>query len=193
LKKLDREIEEIFELWKSYRGQGYGKAKWRGVRGKPEGYMNTLLRKAIKEYSFEGLKGAIINYALVLLNPQFKWTYAWTLSEFLTRGRKGDSGFKQIMRFHPTGFDSDDYLTDAARTRLYDKARREAAASMKRSKLKSLKTVPEKPFKTTKERYAECSFVQLLDAWEESSFNRVLIRQHCSPEIVKKLQEKAKI
>lgn len=42
--------------------------------------------KAVKAHGVEDVKAAIANYATVLASPDHRWTYRWTLGEFLTRG-----------------------------------------------------------------------------------------------------------
>ncbi len=44
------------------------------------------IKKAIKNYSVEQIKDAIINYAEILHSDNYYWTYVWTLSEFASRG-----------------------------------------------------------------------------------------------------------
>ena len=79
------------------------------------------MKKAIKKimaegYSFPEIADMIANYALILLDPAYKWSYVWTLTEFLTRrdGTTKDSPLKCVTYFHPENFQPDRYLTKAA-------------------------------------------------------------------------------
>jgi hypothetical protein len=40
----------------------------------------------IKGYEPDEIKGAIRNYTVILKGEQYRWTYRWTLTEFLNRG-----------------------------------------------------------------------------------------------------------
>jgi len=44
------------------------------------------LRSALKDYSIEEIKKAIINYGKIVNNPKYFFKYKWTLEEFLMRG-----------------------------------------------------------------------------------------------------------
>ncbi len=44
------------------------------------------IKKAIKNYSVEQIKEAILNYAEILHSDNYYWTHVWPLSEFMSRG-----------------------------------------------------------------------------------------------------------
>jgi hypothetical protein len=66
-------------------------------------------------YDVETLKEAIDNYAKVLLSRDYKWTYAWTLLQFLTRHHPARRKEEQLSRWLPGEFHEDDYLTNEAK------------------------------------------------------------------------------
>lgn len=48
--------------------------------------METAIKSALKHYSENEIRQAIENYANILHHPDTRWTYVWTLSDFLKRG-----------------------------------------------------------------------------------------------------------
>lgn len=69
-------IHIIFEFWNN---QGITKHKTID-KSKPS------INSAIKEYSEDEIKKAIINYNTILNDTAYYWTHKWTLKEFLQRG-----------------------------------------------------------------------------------------------------------
>ena len=74
------------------------------------------IRQQIKEgYDYESIKAAIRNYAYVLSNNKFYFSYTgWTLSQFLSRGKKDDKG-KRWLWFHPEYFNEERWWTKQVR------------------------------------------------------------------------------
>ena len=60
------------------------------------------------------LCGAVENYAKVLLSSDFKWSYAWTLQQFLTRTSPTNRKEQQLWRFLPNNYHDEDYLVESA-------------------------------------------------------------------------------
>ena len=50
------------------------------------GKMSTALRGALKTYTEEEICQAITNYAEIVHGAEYRWTYKWTLEDFLRRG-----------------------------------------------------------------------------------------------------------
>ena len=44
------------------------------------------IKKALSKFSVEEITGSIRNYAVILHDDQYFWSYKWTLKEFLSRG-----------------------------------------------------------------------------------------------------------
>lgn len=109
--------QEVFQKWNSYKGCGYGKVKWKSHRVLSLPCQQAIRKRLRQGYSVETLQKAIDNYAKVLLNRDYAWTYAWSLLHFLVRGRKGRPGEEQLSRWLPGEFEADDYMTAYARDR----------------------------------------------------------------------------
>jgi len=108
--KLSKDnITVIFDKWNSYKGQG----KWKS-HDKLSYEIETAIAEQLKYYSLEDLCGAIENYAKILISPDYKWTYAWTLRQFLTRHEPKNRSELQLFRFLPNSFHDKDYITDTA-------------------------------------------------------------------------------
>jgi len=70
----------------------------------------VAIKLRLKDYSAADLKQAIDNYATVLLGRAYKWSYAWTLYQFLTRCNPNQKTELQLYRWLPNNFSPDDYL-----------------------------------------------------------------------------------
>jgi hypothetical protein len=46
----------------------------------------SAINSALKSYSLDEIKEAIINYKEILSSSEYWWNYKWTLKEFLQRG-----------------------------------------------------------------------------------------------------------
>ncbi len=116
----DQKLQMVYEKWQTYKGK-----KWKG-----HNFLNKPAKDAISKRFREGYKAenlciAIDNYAKVLLNPDYKWSYAWSLSKFFSvhiiKGCKWE-GF-QFTRFLEGEFYEDDYLTQSAKQKQIEKQR----------------------------------------------------------------------
>jgi len=124
-------VHQVFNHWNSYQGRSVEKPGddgrcikviWKRHRLKPDGAVPRdkadAIRRALDDYSVDDICAAITNYATVLLGPRYRWTYAWTLAEFLTRGEeRHKQAPRKWYRFLPDNFDPDQHLTDAAQKR----------------------------------------------------------------------------
>jgi len=89
------DIQAVFDHWQSKKKL---KNKWKGSNGLMPHHKREI-RNYLKEgYTLDNIKEAIDNYALILLDPRYKWTHAWNLFQFLTRKQPKD-GTKQFYRF----------------------------------------------------------------------------------------------
>jgi len=73
----NEEIKEIFQFWNQHKIIVHSKLTQK---------IETQIKSALKEYSVEQIKKAISNYATVLKDEKYFWTYKWILSDFLQRG-----------------------------------------------------------------------------------------------------------
>ncbi len=106
----EEDNNSIFSHWNSYRAMRGWKSH---TKLTPE--IKKAIRDRLKEYSVDDIKGAIDNYAKVLLSKEYKWSYAWTLYQFLTRHSPQNRKELQLYRWLPNSFYETDYLTDNAR------------------------------------------------------------------------------
>lgn len=118
-------IQTIFDQWNTYKGQSaycekklatYNNGKPRKWRGHSEVGIAIIqaIRKRMKEgYTAGDLCKSIHNYARVLLGQDCRWSYNWTLPDFLTV--KQTDGRLQLWRWLPNLFILDDYQTVKAR------------------------------------------------------------------------------
>lgn len=100
--------QAIFDHWNSYGGrhkEGNGQVHWIAHKRiiKP---MAAAMGQALRDHSLEDVTVAIDNYATVLLGAKYGWTYAWTLTAFLTRraGTTAKDPRKWEAYFHPENF-----------------------------------------------------------------------------------------
>ena len=107
--RTEKETTVIFDRWNSHKSK-----KWKS-HAKMSYEIEQAITEQLKHYSVDELCGAIDNYANILLSPDFTWSYAWTLQQFLTRSRPDNRQEKQLWRFLPNNYHDDDYLTDSVR------------------------------------------------------------------------------
>ena len=103
-------VFDLFDAWNAHKGKGYGKAKWRSHTIISIPCQKAIRSKLRQGYDVETLKAAINNYALILTSPDYKWTYAWTMLQFLTRHHPVRRKEEQLTRWLPGEFDPDDYI-----------------------------------------------------------------------------------
>ena len=116
----DQKLQTVFEKWNSFKGKG-----WKGHNSLNKPARDALLKRFREGYKVESLCKAIDNYAKVLLSPDYKWSYAWSLSKFFSvhiiKGSKWE-GF-QFTRFLDGEFYDEDYLTRPATLKRIEKER----------------------------------------------------------------------
>ena len=103
-------VERVFRHWNRY----YGKGNWKAHRTMSRATEQAIGHRLAQRYTADDLCAAIDNYATVLLNPQYKWTYAWTLLQFLVRHPKHRREEEQLWRWLPGEFHEGDYLRPEA-------------------------------------------------------------------------------
>jgi len=124
-------VLKIFNYWNKYRGKSVIKPDrdtrqdksivWHSHQLRADGSISPEIEKALKAafdggHSVEQICGAIDNYAKVLLNKNFFWSYVWGLPDFLTRGEeKHKQAARKWWRFLPDNFIEDRYMTEPAR------------------------------------------------------------------------------
>lgn len=132
--------QPIFDLWNQYRSQRNSKGVWKGC-AMLDGFTKSTIRAACKAHGGpERVMVAIANYHTWWAGKEYKWTYSWTLCQFLTRKDKG--GVPQIRRFLPDNFVLDENLKESV------KASRAAVQKAEAAKNKyelEMKSVPRKP------------------------------------------------
>jgi len=127
-------VQKVFDHWNQYAGQavekpGQGGVKrvvWKSHRKLSQEKVRAI-RQALKDFSAEELRGAITNYAAVLLGREYFWSYPWTLNEFLTRGReRHKQAERQFWQFLPDNFDETRYRRQGAKVPWNDPTEEEA-------------------------------------------------------------------
>lgn len=97
----------VFEKWNTFKGKN-----WKS-HVKLSYEIEQAITEQLKHYSVDDLSGAIENYARVLLGSDFKWSYAWTLQQFLTRTSPTNRKEQQLWRFLPNNYHDEDYLYES--------------------------------------------------------------------------------
>lgn len=108
LNKDEPNTTVVFEKWNSYKCK-----KWK-FHPKLSYEIKQAITEQLKHYSADDLCGAVENYAKILLGSDFKWSYAWTLQQFLTRTSPTNRKEQQLWRFLPNNYHDEDYLTESA-------------------------------------------------------------------------------
>ncbi|MDD5613440.1 MAG: helix-turn-helix domain-containing protein, partial [Candidatus Omnitrophica bacterium] len=93
ISNINEYIRDVFDVW-NQKG---------GIKHRNIGRFKGVIIAALKTYSCTEIKQAIDNYGRILRDPDYWWSYKWTLDQFLTR----KSG---VDRFLPENFRSGDYL-----------------------------------------------------------------------------------
>ena len=115
-------VEVIFNHWNSK-----GIIKHRKITDK----LKRAINNALKDYSQDEICTAIDNYAIILADDKYYWTYKWGLGEFISRG---------LDKFLDFEVAANNYMKDKNRTepQSWDKLRRlyqkyEAEENLERS------------------------------------------------------------
>ncbi|MBZ0184018.1 MAG: hypothetical protein K8F60_16290 [Melioribacteraceae bacterium] len=78
LKKIYTPEKLIFDLWNEQEIITHNE--------KTFSRFSSIIKTTLKNYSYEEIKTAIINYSLIVKNDEYYFSYKWTLKEFLSRG-----------------------------------------------------------------------------------------------------------
>ena len=114
----DEQIKKVFDHWNSYKGRKVPKRSnkkcWWSCElseGKVPFDVRKGIKEALKHYSLDEIKKAIDNYALVLLNKDYKWSYVWKIAVFFSvKYEKRMDGDKKWWQFLPHNFDKESLL-----------------------------------------------------------------------------------
>ena len=106
VKIVEQDVQDIFEFWNSYH---VIKGWW--SHRKINNDLHKVISEVLKNYACEDICAAISNYALVLGEKEYFWTYVWSLYSFLTvkQGRQKNSPYKWYQ-FLPENFIEENYL-----------------------------------------------------------------------------------
>ncbi len=122
---MDKVEENIFTTWNSYRSQRNRQGVWKGC-SMLDGFTKSTIRQALRAHGgSERVLAAITNYHEIWLGKEYKWTYAWTICQFLTRKDRG--GIPQIRQFLPGTFVAENYLSESEKTKRAAMERAESA------------------------------------------------------------------
>jgi hypothetical protein len=129
----EKDIHQVFDSWNKYKGQSVTKDKknitWHSHQLRNDRSISPEIAKAIRQtlsggHSIVDIRGAIDNYAKVLLGEDYFWSYPWGLTEFLTRGEeKHKNAPRKWWKFLPDNFIEEHYLTEAAKLRRANQTR----------------------------------------------------------------------
>jgi hypothetical protein len=112
---VEYKIQVIFRHWNKYKGRGYGKVRWKSHTVLSLPTQQAIRKRLNQGFDVDTLTKAIDNYAKVLTSPSYKWTYAWTLYQFLVRRHPQRRDEEQLTRWLPGEFHEDDYITEQAK------------------------------------------------------------------------------
>lgn len=114
--KNKESVELVFEFWNQYKGR----APWKSHE-KVSYDIAAAINEALKHYSVQEICSAIDNYSKVLFDGKCRWTYAWSLSIFLSvkNGVTKDAP-RKWYQFLPDNFVMANYLTDRPTKELAD-------------------------------------------------------------------------
>jgi hypothetical protein len=114
------DADVIFDRWNTYAGRSVEKQgkmiTWKGHKRRADGSVSPDIATAIQRpldagYSVEQICTAIDNYALVLLSPEYFWSYPWPLATFLTvADGRGKNAIPKWTRFAPDNFTAENYV-----------------------------------------------------------------------------------
>lgn len=113
--KYTSQVKEIFDYWNAKKVRGNA---WKGCSEITPNIAKAITNWLKEGYTVKHLTDALDNYALILLNSDYTWTYAWSIYELFTRGKKWDRTDKQLYRFLANNFQAIDYMTESAKRRL---------------------------------------------------------------------------
>ena len=115
---LSGQIQQIFDRWNSHKNYARAdglprlrKTVWQSHRDLTPEKVKAIEAALSEGYTVEQICGAIDNYALVLLDDDFhKWTYTWSIYEFLNR-RSGTTSRdpRKWYQFLPDNFEAKRY------------------------------------------------------------------------------------
>ena len=116
----------IFDHWNTFKTQ----RPWKS-HNELTYEIQEAIADRLKQYTADQLMRAISNYAKVLQSPDYAWSYAWTLRQFLTRHQKPPNQSElQLYRWLDSGFAEDDYIKPEVQRRRIERVRQETEAAV---------------------------------------------------------------
>ena len=126
----EESIRAVYDHWRKYKvrkntKQGIQGNAWAGCEY--VSYIKNAIKARLLDVDgrVDLVTQAIDHYAKVLLDPDYTWTYVWTLHEFFTR-KRADGGL-QFLRF--IDLNPNDYLTRRAKDAIMEKTKRSRAVA----------------------------------------------------------------
>lgn len=115
-----KQYNTILAHWNSFKKKG----KWK-THTKITPDIQQAIKNALVGWTVEDICDAITNFAKIVQDQEFTWTYAkWGLYEFLTRREQDDRKMYRWWRFHPNRFVEDDWITQRTRERRAEETKR---------------------------------------------------------------------
>ena len=147
--------QTIFDTWNQFRTTRNRAGKWKGC-AMLDGFTKSTIRQALRAHGgSERVLAAIANYHTWWYGNEYKWTYAWTICQFLTRKDRG--GIPQIRQFLPGNFILESNLKESVKTRRAAMAKAEAAKNQYDLHMKS---APAKPVPDWRKRRDDINAVR---------------------------------
>ncbi len=120
------QAQDILNCWniQKYKEEEFGKTKWH-IRREVKYDLELAVKTALKNFTVDDIKGAIGNYATVVLGGDYFYDYdKWTIDMFLTRREKDDKNMFKWWKWLPGRFEESDYLRDNIVQQRVSQARR---------------------------------------------------------------------
>lgn len=128
------DTEQVYNHWNSKKVRGN---KWKS-HNELTYETKQAIQSVLRKYSLENIISAIDNYAKVLLGREFKWSYAWTLYQYLTRHNPNQRQELQLYRWLPSNFYEEDYYSEKYRKHLRQNSGEKEVQQSRRDKVISV-------------------------------------------------------
>ncbi len=171
--------EKVIEIWNSKKQRGNAWKSHRELTYETRQAIQSTLRK----YRLGQITEAIDNYAKVLLGKEYKWSYAWSLYQFLTRHKPDQRQELQLYRWLPSNFYEEDYYSELYKKHLRSKYRqkREEEEAEIRQEVESLS--PEEYYRTLSTEKLIKARNSRFGKRDHPIIDRIIAERELSPEI----------
>jgi len=160
----------IFDHWNSH-----SKKPWKNHQELTPETESAIRQRLEDGYTPEQLCAAIDNYASVLIDPNYIWSYAWTLYQFFTRHKPNQRDELQVWRFLPNNFRLEDFpLT--ARGKQSQESRQRQQATWKK-------------FYSENEKFAKSGNLRRLASWCKKDPRAIKLIEAVRPEIKQEVEK----